>query len=253
LILVVSIFPALTATRAATIKSSFRQHVKFLASTTQPPTDAQCRAQTGFPCYSPQEIRKAYDVTPLLDKGYTGKGQSIVIIDSFGSPTIQQDLKTFDAGYGLPDPPSFKILTPLGTIQFNPSVPDMVGWAAETTLDVEWAHAMAPDANIVLMTSPVDETQGVQGMPEFLYLEKYALNHNLGKIVSQSWGTTENTLFTPGGRQILNQFNDFYKQATTGENVTFFASSGDNGTGNPDINGNIYPFPPSVSQHLLLM
>lgn len=105
LILVVSIFPAVTATRAATIKSSFRQHVKFLASTPQPPTDAQCRAQTGFPCYSPQEIRKAYGVTPLLDKGYTGKGQSIVIIDSFGSPTIQQDLKTFDAGYGLPDPP----------------------------------------------------------------------------------------------------------------------------------------------------
>lgn len=227
----------------ATLKPMFRQHFKFLQAAVTPPTDAQCRAKVGVPCYSPQEMRKAYDVTPLLKAGNTGKGQSIVIIDSFGSPTIGQDLKTFDAGYGLPDPPSLKVVAPLGTIAFNPNNSDMVGWAVETSLDVEWAHAMAPDANIVLMTSPVSETQGVQGMFEFLYLEKYAVSHNLGKIVSQSWGTTENTLFTPGGRQVLNQFNNFYKQATTEDGVTFFASAGDGGTGNPDINGNIYPFP----------
>ena len=118
----------------------------------------------------------------------------------------------------------------------------MVNWAFETTLDVEWSHALAPDANIVLMTSPVSETEGVQGLPEFLFLEKYAVSHNLGKIISQSWGATENTLFNPAGRQIFNQFNDFYKQA--GQNgVTFFASTGDSGSSNVDINGNIYPFP----------
>ena len=118
----------------------------------------------------------------------------------------------------------------------------MVSWAFETTLDVEWSHALAPDANIVLMTSPVSETEGVQGLPEFLFLEKYAVSHNLGKIISQSWGATENTLFNPGGRQIFNQFNDFYKQAGQ-EGVTFFASSGDSGSSNVDINGNTYPFP----------
>lgn len=175
--------------------------------------------------------------------GFTGKGQTIVIIDSFGSPTIRHDLKVFDKSYGLPDPPSFRILAPLGTIAFNPTlIPDQIGWAFETTLDVEWSHAIAPDANIVLMTSPVDETEGVQGLPEFLFLEEYAISHNLGMIVSQSWGATENTLFTPGGRQIFKQFNDFYKQA--GQNgVTFFASTGDSGSSNVDINGNIYPFP----------
>lgn len=225
------------------IKPSFRQHFKLLQTTPTPPTDAQCRAQTGFPCYSPQEIRKAYGVTGLLANGFTGKGQSIVIIDSFGSPTIQHDLKVFDAGYGLPDPPSLKVVAPLGTIKFDPNNSDMVGWAVETTLDVEWAHSMAPDASIVLMTSPVSETQGVQGMPEFLFLEQYAVSHHLGQIVSQSWGTTENTLFTPGGRTILNQFNNFYRQATTENDVTFFASSGDSGSSNVDINGNIYPFP----------
>jgi subtilase family serine protease len=219
------------------------QRYVLLQSNVQPPTDKQCRVQFGFPCYSPQEMRRAYGLTPVLNAGFTGKGQTIVIIDSFGSPTIQGDLKIFDAGYGLPDPPSFKVLTPLGKIKFDPHNPDMVGWAAETTLDVEWAHAMAPGANIILMTSPVDETQGVQGMPEFLYLEQYALNHNLGKIISQSWGTTENTLFTiPGGRKVLQNFEAFYKQAAA-MNVTVFASSGDGGVANPNVNGKIYPFP----------
>src|ERR1700720_2800051 len=71
-------------------------------NSTTPPTDAQCRSQYHHPCYSPQEIRTAYDLNPILNAGYNGTGQTIIIIDSYGSPTIQNDLKTFDAGYGLP-------------------------------------------------------------------------------------------------------------------------------------------------------
>lgn len=208
-----------------------------------PPTDQQCRQQIGVPCYSPQEIRKAYNIDPVLNAGYTGKGQSIVIIDAFGSPTINHDLKVFDAAFGLPDPPSFKEYAPLGKVKFDPTNSGMVSWAAETSLDVEWSHALAPDANIVLMTSPVSETQGDQGMSEFLYLEKYAVSHNLGKIISQSWATTENTLFNhPGGRQILKNFETFYQQAD-GQGVTIFGSTGDSGVANPNVNGQIYPFP----------
>ena len=51
---------------------------------------------------------------PLLSAGYDGKGQTIVIIESFGSPTIKADLKAFDAAFNLPDPPSFQVLAPLG-------------------------------------------------------------------------------------------------------------------------------------------
>ena len=252
LAIAVSVLPVVASTRAAgisarsnphiSINKSFRQHFKFLQTSVKPPTYAQCLGLIGSPCYSPQLIRKAYGVTPVLNSGFTGKGQSIVIIDSFGSPTIRQDLKVFDQGYGLPDPPSLKILAPLGTINFDPNNSNMVSWASETTLDVEWSHALAPDASIVLMTSPVSETEGVQGLPEFLFLEKYAVSHNLGKIISQSWGATENTLFNPGGKQIFNQFNDFYKQASQ-DGVTIFASSGDSGSSNVDINGNDYLFP----------
>jgi subtilase family serine protease len=208
------------------------------------PTDAQCRSVgTMRPCYSPQEIRTAYGLTPIINAGFTGKGQSIVIIDSFGSPTIANDLKQFDTDYGLPDPPSFTVLAPLGTVPFDPNNGDMIGWAEETTLDVEWAHAMAPGAKIVLLTSPVSETEGVQGMPEFLKLEQYALDHHLGKIISQSWGATENTLFDPAGRQVFKDFEKFYKRAAD-EDVTVFASSGDYGSANVGLDGStFYTFP----------
>ncbi len=213
---------------------------------TTPPTDAQCRAAGLGPCYSPQEIQHAYGVDQLTNRGDQGKGQSIVIIDSFGSPTIQSDLKTFDAGYGLPDPPSFKILAPLGTVPFDPNAPDggdQIGWAEETTLDVEWAHAMAPKASIVLLTSPVDETEGVQGLPEFDELINYALDHHLGNVISESWGATENTLFNPAGEQVINDFNRSYARAAA-MGVTALASTGDAGDANLESDlSTIYPFP----------
>jgi subtilase family serine protease len=207
-----------------------------------PPTDAYCRTQFGFPCYSPQEIRNAYGLTPLLDAGYTGAGETIIIIDSFGSPTIAKDLRVFDAGFGLPDPPSFTVLAPLGTVPFDPTDSGQVGWAMETTLDVEWAHAMAPGAGILLLTSPVNETQGVQGLPEFLRLEQYALDHHLGRIISQSWGTAENTLFDPEGEHVIKGFQRLYLRAAE-ENVTVFASSGDTGSANVNVKNEFYPFP----------
>jgi subtilase family serine protease len=215
------------------------------SSPAQPPTDASCRQSFGIPCYSPQEIRDAYGLTPLIDAGYTGGGETIIIIDSFGSPTIAKDLRVFDAGYGLPDPPSFTVLAPLGSVPFDPNNSAQVGWALETTLDVEWAHAMAPGASIVLLTSPVNETQGVQGLPEFLRLEQYALDHHLGKIISQSWGTTENTLFDPEGQHVVKRFQRLYLRAAE-ENVTVLASAGDTGSANVNVKNEFYPFPTVV-------
>jgi subtilase family serine protease len=207
------------------------------------PTDAECRAAGFGQCYSPQEIRTAYGLNKLIDAGQVGSGQTIVLIESFGSPTAAADLHIFDQDYGLPDPPSLKVLAPLGTVPFDPTDSTQVGWAFETTLDVQWAHAIAPGAAIIVLTSPVAETEGVQGLPEFLALERYALDHHLGKIISQSWGATENTLFDAAGRNVLADFSEFYERARR-EHVTVLASSGDSGSSNVGLDGvTIYPFP----------
>jgi subtilase family serine protease len=208
----------------------------------QAPSPSVCIRYTGVPCYSPQQLQTAYGLTPLLNAGYNGTGQTIVIIESFGSPTIVADLKAFDAAFGLPDPPSIQVLAPLGTVPFDVNNDDQVAWAFETALDVQWAHSMAPGAAIVVLTSPVDETEGVQGLPEFLQLEQYALDNHLGNIISQSWGTAENTLFDATGRRLISDFTTFYARAAA-EHVTVLAGAGDSGSANIDVAGNYYPFP----------
>jgi subtilase family serine protease len=69
-----------------------------------------------------------------------------------------------------------------------------------------------------------------------------ALDHHLGQIISQSWGATENTLFTPAGQQVMSDFNALYLRAARG-NITVIAGSGDTGSVNTDVRGNYYPFP----------
>ena len=130
LVFLLAIVPVLTvvmksahAASASPTTITFRGKTYAMAqSGTQPPTDAQCRAQTGAPCYSPQEMHRAYGLNPVLNAGNTGVGQTIVLIDSFGSPPALSDLQTFDAGYGLPDPPSFKVLARSEQSNLTPTI-----------------------------------------------------------------------------------------------------------------------------------
>ena len=197
--------------------------------------ECNTQAATGG-CFSPEQVQTFYDLNPLYAKGYDGKGMTIVILDSFGSPTIKQDLQTFDKVFGLPDPPSLAIDYPLGQVTVDPSNSDQVGWEGETTLDVEWAHAIAPGANIVLLVSPVSETEGVQGFPEFEKLSVYAMDNKLGQVFSMSFGATEPTLKGDAckenlgtGEALLKQYDQTVFQRAVTEHITMFASSGDDG------------------------
>jgi len=233
----------LLAAAPAGASPSVRVGAQMVLSRQGAPTNAECLAAILVPCYGPQDIRTAYGLNSLINGGWVGFGQTIVLIESYGSPTLEADLKQFDMDFGLPDPPSLTVLSPLGTVPFDPTNPAMINWAFETTLDVEWAHAMAPGAKIVVLTSPVDETQGVQGLPEFLALETYALDHHLGTIISQSWATAENTLFTPQGQAVIAAFSSLYGRARD-EHVTVLASAGDYGSANLEPDGaTFYPFP----------
>jgi subtilase family serine protease len=200
-----------------------------------PPTLAQCLAQLQIHCYNPAQLTQAYDLAPLHNAGITGKGKTIVIMDAFGSPTIASDLRTFDQVFGLPDPPSFTIRQDAGPVPpFDPTNSDMAGWAGETTLDVEWSHVMAPGANIVLEETPVSETEGVQGFPEIVQAENFAIDHHLGDVISQSFGATEETF--PNKQSILDLRSAFINAQK--HDVTVTASSGDDGATDAELNGN---------------
>lgn len=180
-------------------------------------------------CLTPHSLRVAYGIESLIEHGFTGKGQTVVDIVSFGSPTLQQDMDVFDQQFDLP-PITVKVISPLGTTPQPGSKPgDIGGWADETNLDVQIIHAMAPDAGIVVLTSPVDETEGTIGLPQFRQLVQYALDHHLGNILSFSWGASEVTLQDAAGQQEIQKWNTLLQNATTQQGITFFSSSGDNG------------------------
>ena len=235
-----SVSAAPAAAHAAKPIPAVSGHV-LAASLAFPPDTAYCQANLGISCYSPIQYRQAYDLNPLYAAGDTGKGRTIAIIDAFGSPTIANDLAVFDANYGIPAPPSLQVIQPAGAVPpFDPTNGDMLSWATETTLDVEYAHAVAPDANILLVETPVAETEGVTGLPEMMTAENYVINNGLADVISQSFGATENTF--PSTQSLLDLRYAFQNAAA--HNVTVLASTGDTGATNYELDASsLYPFP----------
>jgi subtilase family serine protease len=231
-----------TATTTATPVPAIAGSPRINLDVPTPLSTAQCLAKIKIRCYSPLQYQAAYDLKPLYSKGITGAGRTIVIVDSFGSPTIRRDLGVFDKQWGLPDFTLNVFKTP-GVPAFNPDNGSMRGWAAETTLDVEYAHSVAPGATIDLVETPVAETEGVQGFPQMMAAEEEMINLGQGDVISQSFGATENTF--PGFAQHNYQslfglrfaFADAYAH-----NVTVLASSGDNGATDSELDGStLYP------------
>jgi subtilase family serine protease len=207
------------------IPSIAYHHVYRTGLKAAPPTTATCQTKYGINCYSPNQLQVAYNTPKLYNQGITGRGRTIAVVDAFGSPTIAADLQTFDKAFGLPDPPSIKTITPAGKLpKFDPSG-EQGGWAFETTLDVEYAHAMAPEANILVVATPVAETEGVQGLPEIVKAENYVIDHKLADVISQSVGATENTFPTKKSLTDLRSAVINAKQ----QHVTVLGSSGDAG------------------------
>jgi subtilase family serine protease len=174
----------------------------------------------------------------------TGKGTTIVIVDSFGSPTIRHDLAVFDSTFNLPAPPSFTITQPAGAVPpYDPGNSDMVGWAGETTLDVEWAHTIAPGANILLVETPVSETEGVHGFPQIVAAEQYVLRHYRADVISQSFSATEQTFPSEAA---LEPLRAAYKAASK-DKVTVLTASGDSGAADVGLDQSTYYLKPVTS------
>lgn len=200
------------------------EHVRL----SSPLSTSQCQAQLGISCYTPTQYDVAYGLDALHAHGVTGAGKTIVILDAFGSPTIQHDLNTFDAQFGLPNTTVNVVKS--GTIPpFDPNNADMVGWAVESTLDVEYAHAVAPGAKIVLVTTPVSETEGVTGFPELMNALQTEVNRGVGDVVSMSFGSAEQDFYSPtsGYASLLNLRYAFKDAAAHG--VTLVSGTGDVG------------------------
>ncbi|WP_395736159.1 choice-of-anchor D domain-containing protein [Prosthecobacter sp.] len=163
---------------------------------------ARPSATGGAVGYSPAQVRKAYGFDKIIGDG---TGQTIAIVDAYGSPTLQQDVATFCTAFGLPAA-SITVAYPQGA----PAASS--GWALETSLDVEWAHAIAPGAKILVVIAKT------ASMTNLLSAVDYAVSQGASQV-SMSWGSGE----------FAGQTGFDYHFNVPG--VSFFAASGDSGAG----------------------
>jgi subtilase family serine protease len=228
---------------------------QYLAADATPPSEAACNA-VGRRCFDPAAMAQSYNYAGLHAAGNEGQGETIAIVDSFGSSTIRQDLAVFNNAFGLPHlcgetgpdspagncapgtSPRFDIVcfqgcpppTPPpnsnnGTGQENHNL-----WSLEVALDVEWAHATAPLANIMLVTTPTAETLGMQGFQQMMHAEQYVIDNHMADVISQSFGAGEGTFHD--GTASIDQLRRAFIDAAA-NHVSVFASTGDFGTANP--------------------
>lgn len=168
-----------------------------------PPIHIRPSATTAPTGYIPVQIKTAYGLNQLTS---TGKGQTIAIIDAYGSPTITNDLAVFCNQFGLPSA-DLTIAYPGGKTEKT-----SVGWALETSLDVEWAHAIAPEAKILLVVARS------ASISDLITAIDYATSQGV-QVVSNSWG----------GSEFSSEAS--YESHFQHSGTVYVASSGDNGAG----------------------
>jgi subtilase family serine protease len=194
------------------------------APANQPGRLRQC--QLDGTCYGPDQIRNAYGFQPLLNRGITGKGSTVVIIDAYGSSTLQSDFDTNNAYWGLPTQ-TIQVIAPFGV---DPTpIDNGFGWKGETTLDVNTAHYVAPDAKIILVVAKSNDDADI------LAATKYVSDHNLGDVVSQSFGEAEQCM----DPSLLAAQHKLFKRMTE-QGITLLASSGDAGAAQPSCDGSSF-------------
>jgi subtilase family serine protease len=188
-------------------------------------------AQTA--CYGPGQLEQAYNLPELYAEGVTGKGVTIAVVDAYGSATIASDLATFDAATGLPAPPSLTVVSPDGQL---PAAANESTWAVETSLDVEYAHAIAPQARIVV-------AEALPDVADMISAEQYVVRHYHAEVISQSLTETEQIV---GSASDIATMHAAYA-ALTSAGVTVVASSGDTGAANTEADGQTYYGYPATS------
>jgi subtilase family serine protease len=235
---------------------------QWLTGSQTPPTEANCFS-VGRRCFTPTSMRNSYNLGPLYAAGKEGQGVTVAIIDSFGNPNMESDLNVFNTAMGLPHmcgEPGVTCASGMPTFQHEfwngktvvkapPPGSNGAGsqtrniWALETALDVEWVHSIAPEANILNVTTNPAETLGVQGFPQMMNAEQFIVDNHLASVISQSFAAAEETFHST--QSLINLRHAFISAAQNG--VTVLGSSGDSGTANstftPVKNPGTFPFP----------
>lgn len=181
-------------------------------------------------------LQQAYDVAPLFAKHIDGTGLTIATLVAFGDKSAQRYLDQYDADNGLPAA-TVQTIAPEGAVPActdkGVDTYDCDSWGGETDLDISMIHTLAPGAKILIIATPVSETEGITGFPELLAAMDYTVGHHLADVISMSLGTPEDDFAGPAQ---LHSLDGHFKNATD-HGVTVLASSGDDGADGMHLDG----------------
>lgn len=188
------------------------------------------------------DIQHAYNFDPVYQSGLDGSGQTIAIVDAYGSPTIQSDLQTYQqqveqGAYGASDPLDLQVISPPGLTQVATQNPikagDAAGWAGEVSMDVELSHAAAPGAKILFVATPNSGSDLYMGVNQ-------VIDKHLANQMSLSFDSPE--AYTPASERTA--INQMFEQAAV-EGINVFVAAGDWGDYSPSLGYKDVGFPAS--------
>jgi subtilase family serine protease len=174
------------------------------------------------PDYTPAQLQALYGLPTAYKAGFDGTGQTIVLLEAYGYPTIEADANAFCQLTGLPPLTSsnFSIVYPQGP-PVSPNAGVLSGWDAEIALDVQWAHSIAPGAKIVVVAAAGEDNESLQDAI------RYITKNNLGNSISDSWEVDQDLFAGPLEEQSFDQLLEI----AAAKGISFQFSSGDSGDG----------------------
>jgi subtilase family serine protease len=173
-----------------------------------------------IPDYTPAQLQVLYGLPAAYKEGLDGTGQTIVLLEAYGCPTMEADANAFFKLTGLPQLSSsnFSVIYPEGK-PVSPLAGILQGWNLEIALDIQWAHAMAPGAKILVVAAAGQDNE------DFLAAMSYIIDHHLGNAVSDSWGVDLDIFAGPLEEESFDQVLEL----AAAKGISFHFSSGDGG------------------------
>ena len=175
-----------------------------------------------IPDFTSKQLEHAYGLSKAYAQGLDGTGETVVLLEGYGYPTIEADANTFSRLNGLPalDNKNFKIIYPEGK-PVDPNAGILTGWNIEIALDVQWAHSIAPGAKIVVVATNGQDSEDFQASMQ------YIIDNKIGYAVSDSWEEDTDLIAGPAEQESFE--NVLVVAAAKG--VSFQFSTGDSGDG----------------------
>jgi subtilase family serine protease len=175
-----------------------------------------------IPDYTPAQLQSLYGLPTAYKAGFDGTGQTIVLLEAYGYPTIESDANAFCQLTGLPPFTSsnFKIIYPQGP-PVSPNAGVLTGWDFEIALDVQWAHSIAPGAKILVVAAAGQDTVS------FIDAISYITKNHLGNSINDSWEEDTDLIAGPLEEDAYTQVLEI----AAAKGISFQFSSGDGGDG----------------------